>query len=136
MSGFWCVCDPAYRHNCAPLPTDEEAAVYGLRLGTTHKHDSRPNSWCIRVGKLGGKRAYFHLQYDAHSLELDDRAVYSSGWWIDDASGNDEALALIAERMRFPRPRPIAVSRELVEPDRFLGGRSTSWKDYSPETPF
>lgn len=135
MIGFNCRCDPAFSHHCQALPTAAEAAAVGLRLGETHKHDSRPNSWCIRVGKLGGKRAYFHLQYDAHSLELDHRTVYSSGWWCDDGSGNVEALALIAARIRFPQPRVIEARPERFEPYHGPGERPT-WNDYSEETPF
>ena len=119
--------DAATRAKGPAMPTDAEANEVGLFAKHWHREDSRPGSWCMRIGAIG-KRAVYHLEYNPHG-DADWRTVFGPGEWVEDAKGNADALLKIAIRAGTRSGADAGVSSK--QPKRVS---ATTPADHEPDT--
>ena len=117
--------DLEVRASGPPMPTD--AALFDLFVKDWHREDSRPGSWCMRIGAIG-KRAVYHLEYNPHG-DADWRTVFGPGGWVEDAKGNADALLKIAIRARTRSGADAGASSK--QPKRVS---ATTPADHEPDT--
>ena len=119
--------DLEVRASGPPMPTDAEAALFDLFVKDWHREDSRPGSWCMRIGSIG-KRAVYHLEYNPHG-DADWRTVFGPGGWVEDAKGNADALLKIAIHAGSRSGADAGVSSK--QPKRVS---ATTPADHEPDT--
>ena len=97
----------------ATAAAQQTAAILGLSIAEDwHAHDSRPGSYCRRVGPIGHRRTV-HLMHDGHAMTDDHVLVYRTtapSWrkgqpvWPTLTDTNGATAALRAAAALFPHP--------------------------------